>query len=191
MLHVRFTWYKQAHTRTPTHTQSCCRFHRRRRRCRKATNSQQPSIKRRFIFLITSSCAVCLHKFCVIFPLFFILSISSTSSACCLCFSFCCCFKRLLFTVSKTVSVCMCVHLCAKCKQTLHTVTSEWECICVCVWANRVVCMLNASYTLHFDSIGVRDRIVRSFVRVWILKSISCTLKTEYSIRVFRRFVYI
>lgn len=37
--------------------------------------------------------------------------------------------------------------------------------ICMYLCKHRVVCMLNVSYTFHFDSIGVRDRIVHSFRR--------------------------
>lgn len=48
------------------------------------------------------------------------------------------------------------------------------DCMCMCEpW---VFCMLNASHTLHFHSIGVRDRIVSCLLRSFEFLSISCIL---------------
>lgn len=53
------------------------------------------------------------------------------------------------------VTVCVCLRLCfTYCRRKL--------CLCRCVNNEWVFCMLDANYTLHFHSIGVRDRIVCS-----------------------------
>lgn len=175
MLHIRFMWYKQAHTRTQTHTQRCqCCF----LNSSKATNSQQQHKKKvHFLYILNHFFFVrCLSSQMLCFFLFFILFTSSTSSSCCFFFSFCCCFKRLLFTVCKTVSshvcVCVCIYVLSVNRHCTHSRSRMRLYLC----EHRVVCMLNASYTLHFDSIGVRDRIVRLFVRARNSKSISCNL---------------
>lgn len=171
-------------TYTYTHTSALMfAFQRRRRRRTLRTHSNN---KRRFIFftfLITSSCVVCLHIlffFCIfiLFISFLLLHvISSFGSVAALCGYCLPCVKQWVFFFA---SVNVCVYLCIECKQTLHTHAFELMCLC----EHRVVCMLNASYTLHFDSIGVRDRIVCSFVvysLAWIFISISCKISYFYS----------
>lgn len=75
--------------------------------------------------------------------------------------SFCCCFVWLLCASHQCVCVC-------RRKANTH------DCMCMCEpW---VFCMLNASHTLHFHSIGVRDRIVSCLLRSFEFLSISCIL---------------
>lgn len=181
--------------RTQTHSQRC----RCRRRCclnsSKATNSQQQHKKKvHFLYILNHfcfvRCFVCLHKFSVFssflffsfLPLLLLLHVVSSFRSAAALSGYCLpCVKQWVW-----MCVCVCIYVLSVNRHCIHIHSRARMRLYLC--EHQVVCMLNASYTLHFDSIGVRDRIVRSFVRVWILKSISCNLSVFISIRVFLSF---